>query len=304
MLGVRDYCFRHYGVKLGLREARLWGRPEAGIKARLRSFVMNRRVFHPVGPKAGDVVVELIKWKPDYLYGYASLLLEAARLLEGMDLEFEPPKCVVCTAESILPAQKDYISKAFKAPVAEEYGSTEFDVIAFECRDGHRHIVNPWLIIEGDESDTCLVTDVSRKTQGLVKYQLGDSLSVSGTVCKRMGGGQIIDRLEGRTLDRFFYVTSQEKIHATVFPPLFEAYFSKKNEVFGFTVVQVEFSEIRVFVDKLEQSNGHDLQAFLESELNHHLNINVNVSVEIKMRDEGEEMKKHNYFVQLMSGLV
>ena len=69
-------------------------------------------------------------------------------------------------------------------------------------------------------------------------------------------------------------------------------------------MVQVEFSEIRVFVDKLEQSNGHDLQAFLESELNHHLNINVNVSVEIKMRDEGEEMKKHNYFVQLMSGLV
>ncbi|NMT63802.1 CoF synthetase [Marinobacter orientalis] len=300
MLGVRDYCFRHYGVKLGYREARLWGRAEAGVKSWLRNFVMNRRVFHPVGPKAEDEVEALLKWQPDYLYGYASLLLEAARILATMDIEFHPPKCVVCTAESILPAQKAYISRVFKAPVAEEYGSTEFDVIAFECTEGHRHLVNPWLIVENSEHE-CLVTDVSRQTQSLIKYQLGDSLSISTSSCQRLGNYQIIDCLEGRSLDRFFYITEHEKVHATIFPPLFEKYFFENNEIFGFTVVQVGLSEVNVLVDDLNQSRRKYLKYFIEKELKNILNVDINVSVILQ---GGEKIEgKRGYFKQRISVL-
>lgn len=301
MLGVRDYCFRHYGVKLGQREARLWGRPEAGIKSRLKNFVMNRRVFHPVGPSARDVVVELLKWQPDYLYGYASLLLEAARVLESTDLKFKPPKCVVCTAESILPAQKAYISQAFKAPVAEEYGSTEFDVIAFECPDGHRHLVNPWLIVE-DLDDVCVVSDVSRESQSLIKYQLGDSLSMSGVSCQLLGGDIIVDQLQGRTLDRFFYVDQHEKIHATVFSLIFDKYFLEHNEVFCFTVVQVEFSEVKVFVDLEVTEIRDDIRDFIKCELFDRFNIIVNVEVDFLSNEDRSE--KRNYFVQSIPDLL
>lgn len=296
MLGVRDYCFRHYGVKLGHREARLWGRPESGMKSKIKNFVMNRRVFHPVGQQARNEISALLAWQPDYLYGYASLLLEAAKLLEDMELEFKPPKLVVCTAESILYAQKDYISQVFQAPVAEEYGSTEFDVIAFECTDGHRHLVNPWLVIEGYED--CLITDVSRRTQNLIRYQLGDSLSICSSSCKRLGDDQMIEGIEGRTLDRFFYITDHEKIHATVFPVIFEKYFSERNEIFRFTIVQVGLSEINVFVDGLHKEKLDDLKQFIEREI--YRKVKSHINVKIILGSFEADNKKRNYFVQNM----
>src|SRR5690606_19157212 len=42
MLGVRDYCFRHHGVKLGEREGRLWGRRENSVKHKVKNFLLNR----------------------------------------------------------------------------------------------------------------------------------------------------------------------------------------------------------------------------------------------------------------------
>ena len=47
MLAVRDYCLRHYGIKLGEREARVWGRPDKGWKGMIRNLVLNRSVFYP-----------------------------------------------------------------------------------------------------------------------------------------------------------------------------------------------------------------------------------------------------------------
>ena len=69
MLGVRDYCFRHHGLKLGQREARLWSRSECDVKSRVKNFLMNRRGFHPVGIEARRELLELLPWRPDYIYG-------------------------------------------------------------------------------------------------------------------------------------------------------------------------------------------------------------------------------------------
>lgn len=297
MLGVRDYCFRHYGLKLGQREARLWGRPETGIKSRLKNFVMNRRVFHPVGPNARDVVADLLKWQPDYLYGYASLLLEAARILESTDLKFKPPKCVVCTAESILPAQKAYISQVFKAPVAEEYGSTEFDVIAFECRDGHRHLVNPWLIVEQGE-DNGVISDVSRTTQNLIRYQLGDLFTINDSACRTLGGVEFIEQLQGRTLDRFFYLSESNKVHASVFSQIFDRYLTETNDVFSFSLRQNAYAELEVFIDSTPKNGANNLEEFLEQEISSVAGARVAVEVSVVANRDSSE--KRNYFVQNM----
>ncbi|WP_141103813.1 CoF synthetase [Marinobacter sp. es.048] len=297
MLAVRDYCFRHYGLKLGQREARLWGRPEAGIKSRLKNFVMNRRVFHPVGAQAKDEVADLLSWKPDYLYGYASLLLEAAQILDGMEIEFDPPRCVVCTAESILPAQKAYISRAFKAPVAEEYGSTEFDVIAFECTTGHRHLVNPWLIVEEGE-DNGLISDVSRTSQSLIRYQLGDLFAIKGLGCGALGAVESIEQLQGRTLDRFFYLSEGNKIHASAFSKLFDQYLTETKDLFLFSLRQDAYSELKVFIDSAPKNGTTDLKEFLEREISGFAGVRIGVEVSVVANRDRSE--KRNYFVQNM----
>jgi len=299
MLAVRDYCFRHYGLKLGQREARLWGRPEAGIKTRLKNFVMNRRVFHPVGPEAKDEVASLLSWNPDYLYGYASLLLEAAQILDGMETEFDPPKCVVCTAESVLPAQKAYISRVFKAPVAEEYGSTEFDVIAFECTEGHRHLVNPWVLVENNEGKGCIVTDVSRTSQSLVCYELGDYVSLESSGCTLLGGTQVINQLEGRSINRFAFLSKNEKFHALEFARAVDRYQSLSGEVFEFTVYQYQYGRFELETSIGPEKGRQDLSSYISEYLYDVVGKSVNV-VPAGEKIAREPSAKKGYFVQAM----
>ena len=297
MLGVRDYCLRHYDLNLGQREARLWGRPESGVKSWAKNFVMNRRVFYPVGARAEQEVTELISWRPDYLYGYSSLLLEAAKVLDGMDLEFDPPRCVISTAESILPTQKEFISRVFKAPVAEEYGSTEFDVIAFECSKGHRHLVNPWLIVE-DVEENGVISDLSRVSQNLIRYELGDSFSIKNSVCRILGDERYIDQLHGRTIDSFFFVNESEKVHEIFLSRLFDRYFGENDDVFSFQMKQHEYAYLEVVIDLPPLKGIEHLRSFLEREVAKISGTSIDVQVQVE--NFLQSGQKRNYFIQNM----
>ncbi|WP_338354867.1 CoF synthetase [uncultured Marinobacter sp.] len=298
MLGVRDYCLRHYGLALGQREARLWGRAEAGFKSSIKNFLMNRRIFHPVGPQAENELVALSKWRPDYLYGYSSLLLEAAKILDRMDIQFEAPRCVICTAESILPTQKAFISKVFKAPVAEEYGSTEFDVIAFECVNGHRHLVNPWLIVEEDKENG-VISDVSRMTQNLVRYEQGDYFTKLDSDCQNLGSTVYLEELHGRTIDLFFYINQEEKVHIISIARIFDCYFNDNDDIFSFQLEQNTYSVLEVNIDK-EPAIGLDgLNVFIEMGVREI--TGASVTVRISIRKYREQPTKRNYFIQNMS---
>jgi phenylacetate-CoA ligase len=298
MLAVRDYCFRHYGFKLGQKEARLWGRPESGIKLWVKNFVLNRRVFYPVGPQGKKDLLQLLRWSPDYLYGYSSLLLEAAKLLESLDVDFVPPKCVVCTAENILPSQKKYLSRIFRAPVAEEYGSTEFDIIAFDCMSGHRHLVNPWLVVDAYD-DNCLISDVSRSSQDIIRYSLGDSISVKKSQCDMFGDKYVVDQICGRTTDSLFYVDKNNKIHEVVFSNLFDKYFRNYSDAFSFKMEQNKLAILEVEVSSIPVIGFEGLQCFFESGIKNMTGFNIEVTVSInRCREKGQ---KRNYFIQNVS---
>jgi len=263
MLGVRDYCFRHYGVKLGDREARFWGREAQGLKSKLKNLALNRKVCFPMGEGAIHSVAQTLSWEPDYLYGYASLLLEAAALVEKHSISFTPPKCVICTAETVMPVQKDYLNKIFKAPVAEEYGATEFDVIAFECKDGHRHLVNPWLVVKNTDQDI-LVSDLFRKSANLVNYELGDSVDLEVVNCDLVGDAQYIKFLEGRSINRFVYSDCGNRFHAVDLAYAINEYQRIENKIFNFRIVQFEYGAIDVYVSVELESRTESLKKHIE----------------------------------------
>lgn len=295
MLGVRDYCFRHYGFRLGDREARFWGRPERGLTSKLKNFVLNRKVCFPMGDQAAESVDWILRGEPDYLYGYASLLLEAAALIEKHSLRFTPPKCLICTAETIIPAQKDYLATVFKAPVVEEYGATEFDIVAFECRSGHRHIVNPWLIVR-ERGGSLLVSDVSRRSASLVNYDIGDSGTIENFECGLVGGSQYLSVLEGRSIHRFAYIDSETRFHSVDLAHAINEYQRMEKEIFSFRFLQTEYGVLDLYVST-EPSNGLDtLQNYMENDIRDKTgrDIVVRVCVGEKPVDQTEK----SYFVQ------
>lgn len=295
MLGVRDYCFRHYGVRVGDREARFWGRTEKGIKSGLKNFVLNRKVCFPSGDHAKESLEKILKWKPDYLYGYASLLLEAAMLVEKYSIRFICPKCVICTAETILPAQKEYLSKVFNAPVAEEYGATEFDVIAFECRAGHRHFVNPWLMIKETE-ESLLITDVSRTSTSLVNYELGDNGSVNRGNCSRLGDLDYLKSLSGRSINRFVYLDSEKRFHSVYLSYAINEFQSRERQIFRFQIVQNEYGVLNLYISDKLKGGDEALKEHMMSYIRNKTGGEVIIHVLSNENISGNSSK--SYFIQ------
>ena len=294
MLGVRDYCYRHCGIRVGDREGRLWGRQENGIKSRLKNFLLNRQVFHTAGPSLQKEVQRLISWRPDYLYGYASLLIECAQEIERTEHPIPRMKCVIVTAETILASQKEYLARVFGCSVHEEYGASEFDIIAFECRSGHRHLVNPWLILESGPDFQVLVTDVGRRSQDLVRYELGDVLRFRSTDCSEFGSSNVISTLEGRTANQFALTANNERFHAVEFGYAMDEFQRTYHELFRFTVIQIKPGSFIVQCTPIPMAGGHLLSEHLKSRIKARLGY----SLQIETRESGDpDLRKREYFV-------
>lgn len=299
MLAVRAYCYNKHGLKLGQREARVWGRAANTLTAKIRDFLLNRRVFYPAESDAEDAVEKLVKWHPEYLYGYTSLILEAAQIVKKKGLKPSGVKAVICTAESILPSQKKYISNAFNAPVLEEYGSTEFDIIAFECKSGHLHLVNPWLWVETRNGEA-LISDVSRASQSLIRYGLGDSFIMSVSECRSLGSQWVIKELHGRTMNQFAYLNPAEKFHAVVFARAVDAYMSLFGDCFRFMVRQTNYCGFDFYLSETPSQGSEHFKAWLGLELRKKLALDDDVELEFNIFTGDQLMKKskYTYFLQ------
>ena len=296
MLGVRDYCYRYCGIRLGDKEGRLWGRPETGLKSRIKHFILNRRVFHTAGRDLDKEVQALIRWRPTYLYGYVSLLMECARQLENSAQCIPDLQCVIITAETSLPSQRKYLSSVFRCPVHEEYGASEFDIIAFECRLGHRHLVNPWLFVESGPDEQALVTDVSRKSQSLVRYELGDTLQLSNTDCPDLGSNLVISTLEGRTSNRFALSEKNERFHAVEFAYAVDEYQTKYGDLFQFVVTQNRPGVFLLACNPDPRAGAASVAQHIEMSIQRNAGYDVKVETQSGLESQG----KTSYFVQKM----
>lgn len=297
MLAVRSYCYRHHGIRLGQREARIWGRAEDTTAARVRDFLLNRKIFYPAETDIEDTVLKLANWRPEYIYGYTSLILEAAQVAKSKKIRTSGLKAVICTAEAVLPAQKRYISEVFGAPVLEEYGSTEFDVIAFECRNGHLHLVNPWLWVE-TEDGKALITDVARESQNIVRYQLGDVLEIGDSRCGSLGDDQVIHDLKGRISNQFAYLGLNFKFHAIVFGRMFDIYMTEFDDCFKFHVAQVDPYSFVIFLSVIPKKGGLHLTTWLKDYCLNYFGDAIAEKMTFSLSNDviKQDQKKHTYF--------
>ncbi|MFL1453589.1 CoF synthetase [Marinobacter sp. GN3S48] len=247
MLAVRDYCFRQYGVKLGAREARIWGTSRPNYLNCLKEWILHRKSFFVVSDNLQEVVEELRRWKPDYVYGYSSCILSLSKYLVEKNLSVPGVKLVVCTAEQVLPTHKKVIACAFESRVVEEYGSTEFDILGFEDRNGNLRLVNPWLVVESPDN-YILVTDVYRSSQSFVRYKIGDIGKVEEKSGGEFGSTLVVEELQGRIGNRYVYGEGKTKFHSSEFSRVLNDYFDNSKDIFDFIVVQDDFGQCEVHV--------------------------------------------------------
>jgi phenylacetate-CoA ligase len=126
------------------------------------------------------------KIKPEYIYYYPSQLFFIAKYIlhNNIKLNFKP-KAIITHAEILTKTMRKTIEEAFDAPVHDEYGSNEFNRIAFECKYklGY-HVPEDALIVEilnedvrevkENETGEVVITSLLNKAMPLIRYRQED----------------------------------------------------------------------------------------------------------------------------------
>lgn len=157
-----------------------------------------------------ELVSELNRYQPAILAGYSTAMgLLAQERAEGR-LNVSPV-LTFTGAEWVPHAELKRIESAFRCPLREVYGATEFLYAATGCGHGWLHANADWMVLEpvdeeyqpvppGEPSHTALLTNLANRTQPIIRYDLGDSVTLSPDPCP-CGSPLPAIRVEGRAND-------------------------------------------------------------------------------------------------------
>ena len=231
----RSYAW--YGIRPGDRQARFWGTPQTA-KAKLRfaaiDFVLNRDRFSAFAFRREDLgryFARVRRTRPAWAYGYVSMLVQFAQhcLDESLPLAEVGVRAVVTTSEVLSSGDRAVISKAFGAPVYDEYGCGEVGAVLYECERGSRHLMAENLFVELLPDPTpdqpaaarLVVTDLHNRATPLLRYDLGDRV-VPAPPCACGRGLPAFAAVFGRAYD-FVETSDGTRYHGEFFLYVLEA---------------------------------------------------------------------------------
>jgi phenylacetate-coenzyme A ligase PaaK-like adenylate-forming protein len=113
--------------------------------------------------------------------------------------------------ERLSSAQRSHITEIFGCELHDGYGASEFLAIAWDCGHGSLHVNSDWVLLEpvdeayrpvppGVPSHTALLTNLANHVQPLIRYDLGDSVTMLDRPCE-CGSLFPAIRVEGRCDD-------------------------------------------------------------------------------------------------------
>jgi phenylacetate-CoA ligase len=258
-------------------------------KERLDAFFCNRH-FIPVFAMTADglekIVDEINKKRPILIDGYAEAFNFLATYIESRGgLDFQP-KALISSAQSLPPASRALIEKAFGCPVYDKYGSREFSGIAYEtdARNGHAVVAEGYIVeilVDGrpalpGEVGEVVITDLNNYCMPFIRYRIGDlAQAVDNSVPSACGRGlPRIGEIQGR-VQSIIQGTDGHFVPGSFF---FHALKDFDYAISRFQVVQEEVGAIKFRVVKAARYSDETLEeikALIRQYLGEGLRIDV-----------------------------
>jgi len=221
--------------------------------------------YHLSNEHLKHYVERLRSYRPDEIFSYPSSLYEIARYINENNLAPLPTKLVMTTAERLSQNQRSEIEKAFKCRVVNQYGCTEMAFFASECEHGTLH-ANPEhgflevLLADGSVSTKgsgeLLATGFVNLAMPLIRYRVGDLVTLDETECQCGRNTQIISDLEGRVDDTIYKLDGTPVGRVD---PIFKAGLNIK----GACVIQDEQGNIEIKVVPAREYSEKDRQTII-----------------------------------------
>ncbi|MBP6081728.1 MAG: CoF synthetase [Providencia sp.] len=144
----------------------------------------------------------LESYQPSIIVAPAQVLCAIADAITAKQISLDVQK-VISVAEVLQQHDKQKLQRCFPT-VGEVYQATE-GFLGCTCSHGTLHLNEAFLYIEpnwlDDKRFTPIITDFTRKTQPIVRYQLDDVLVIKDTPCPCGDPQLAIEHIEGRCDD-------------------------------------------------------------------------------------------------------
>ena len=206
---------------------------------------------------------------PNVVSGPPSMLKLIAKEVENGRLLINP-KRLISYSEILYPDVKEYLIKVFKCPVHQIYKCTE-GPIAISCKYGQLHINEDLVLIEtlnndgtitspGQPCQKLIVTDLHKKSQPIIRYELNDIITISPEKCKCGSCFRVIENIQGRADDLFWAKNIKTDEWQYIFPDyISRAIISASEDIDEYQAIQSAPDDVLV---RIQLKNGIDRNQF------------------------------------------
>lgn len=203
------------GWQPGCRTVWIWGAPqETQVWRTLRGRAIgwiSRNLYvdaFRAGPtEMQDWLRRITRFRPEFVYGYASSIAHFASLLASRGIGIDGIRGVFSTAEKLHHWQREVIERVFQCKVFDHYGSREVKAIAAQCEAGSMHILADLNLVEMEDpsadASPLLITSLENYAMPFIRYRIGDVGALQSGNC---ACGRVLPRMSlaiGRETDMF-----------------------------------------------------------------------------------------------------
>ncbi|MDG5499005.1 hypothetical protein [Marinobacter sp. BGYM27] len=222
---------------------------------------------------------KLKDYDPLEIIGYPSSLYLIAEYINRKGLSKLNTKLVISTAETLMEYQRESIEKAFEGPLVDQYGCTEMAFFASQCEFGRMHFHPEHGIVEVMDlgravvgaPGSLVVTGLVNSAMPLIRYEVGDRVIISESICECKRSFPVIEQVIGRVDDIIY---SQEGTPVGRLDPIFKGGIGIKAA----KVLQLESSEIIVYIEASNEFNNEN-EAILVAELRKRVGSKLAITV-------------------------
>lgn len=287
---MRSYDW--YNIKPWEKNGYLWGHNINTFQAKkvaLFDALQNRfRLFKYSEPEIRRFCHNL--QNSSYISGYSSMIYEVAKCVNELELGPLPLKMVKGTSEMILDAYHPESVKAFGTHITSEYGAAEAGLIAFECPEGGIHVNVENVVLEQNNDGELLVTNLSSYSFPIIRYRLGDMVTVSDETCSCGRNHPVLKNILGR---KGANVHGERQTYpALTFYYVFKNLALEKNILLNYKAVQQTKGKVEIYV---EGKANRKYQKDIDLQLRRYFSDDVIFSTTYIDRFI-KEMKKRQYF--------
>ena len=207
-----------------------------------------------------SLVDDLNAFAPTVIATYPTVAALLAQEFSRGTLSFAP-KEIWTGGETLGIAARKRVEQTLGCSVRNSYGASEFMSMGWECSQGKMHANTDWVILEpvdekgqpvpeGQPSYTTLLTNLANHVQPLIRYDLGDQLTVFPMRCD-CGSPLPLIEVRGRR-DDALVMTGRQGQPVTLLPLALTTVLEDDAGAFDFQLIQRDAQTLLIRFDQCD----------------------------------------------------